>query len=225
MTIRERGGYMGMLTLTAGGDGDHQRWSVTGPRGDRPACDCAVGDLAVWNATHSARWNRLRTSLRREYPGLVFLRGVEVQDGKRGGQGRGALHDHAIVWCPVPLDLAVVQALALRAGFGCVVDWAPCVPGSRRAAYYVSKYVTKACDSRDRVPWLKIDHQTGEILSERATYRTWSASREWGMTMGAVRQVCRAAAARAAARQLELLVADLAESLGAVELVADPPPE
>lgn len=216
-------GFMGLLTLTAPGDPGHRQWSLKGPRGDRPVCSCGSEHLDEWNASHSRRWNHFRTLLAREYPGLKFIRGVEVQDGRRGGRGRGALHDHAIIWTPDDVDLAVIQALALRAGFGCVIHYAPCEPGSRRAAYYIAKYVTKACDSRDLVPWLKVDPSTGEILSDRATYRTWSMSRDWGLTMREVRQLVADQAARTAAVRLEGTLSLLRLALGAEPLNGAPP--
>jgi hypothetical protein len=117
-------------------------------------------------------------------PGLEYLRGIEVQI-------RGALHDHALLWSPVPLSVGQLRARAIAAGFGHSVDLAPIEPGSKRCAYYVSKYVTKAADSRDDVPWMGdvVDRLTGEISREqvRASYRTWSSSREWGLTMAQVR--------------------------------------
>lgn len=208
MDRRSSVGHQGMLTLTAPGDGPHRRlfWGHTWHPGmTRPDCDChehLSDGLGLWNASASGRWNHLRTLLAREYPGLVFLRAVEVQDGKRkAGAGRGALHLHVIVWTPQPLDLAVVAGLALRAGFGCGTQWAPAEPGSRRAAYYVAKYVTKACDSRAEVPWTTLDPTTGELVDHPGgRYRTWSSSRAWGLTMAEIRQAIATAARRDAAR-------------------------
>ena len=134
--------------------------------------------------------------MRRELsPELQYFRGVEVQ-------ARGALHDHAMVWSPVPLSKNRLRAMAIRAGFGHSLDLAPAPPGSKKAAYYVSKYVTKATDAREDVPWWsdsvidQVDDVTGEIRFTEgqvpARYRTWSMSREWGLTMAAVRADCRA---------------------------------
>jgi hypothetical protein len=207
-----------MLTLTAPGEREHKRFSPGGWRADRPDCPCRVEHLGEWNASHSKRWNHLRTLLRREYPDLEFMRGVEVQR-------RGALHDHVILWSASPIDIVAIQGLALRAGFGCSCDWAPAEPGSRKLAYYISKYVTKACDARDLVPWLAVDLATGEILSDRATYRTWSMSRDWGLTMAQVRAVCAEFAARAAAARLDGTLAVLRDVLGAEPLaLAGSPP-
>jgi hypothetical protein len=167
-------GYLYLLTLTAPGEREHYL-----PNGDTCPCTPPGGvDLHVWNTGHSARWNRVRTRLRQLHPDLQFFRGVEVQK-------RGALHHHSMTWSPTPLSLAEVRRLAVAAGYGHSVDLAPCVPGSRKAAYYVSKYVTKACDSRAEVPW--VDLVTGEVVEGR--YRTWSMSREWGQTMAQVRAI------------------------------------
>lgn len=78
----------------------------------------------------------------------------------------------------------------MAAGFGHSVDLAP-ITSSKQVAYYVSKYVTKATDSRADVPWLGdvIDYDTGEVTEGivDGRYRTWSMSRQWGLTMAAVR--------------------------------------
>jgi len=169
--------------------------------------------------------------LRREVDGVQFFRAVEVQDGKRrsDGHGRGALHLHVMTWSPTPLDLVQLRTLALRAGFGHSVDLAYCEPGSRRAAYYVAKYVTKACDQRDDVPWHAetIDQLTGEVTRGPVTarYRTWSTSRQWGLTMAAVRAEAAAYAASRAAALAETAEADALALLGAVLNAAPLPPD
>jgi hypothetical protein len=177
---RRPSGYLYLLTVTAPGAQQHSL-----PGGALCSCTPPGGvDLARWNASHSARWNRLRTAMRRDVPELQYFRGVEVQK-------RGALHDHAMVWSPVPLSKTRLRSLAMAAGFGHELDLADCVPGSKKAAYYVSKYVTKATDSRDLVPWIGqvIDYETGEVTEGLVPgrYRTWSMSREWGLTMRDVR--------------------------------------
>jgi hypothetical protein len=135
-----------------------------------------------------------------ENPGLVYFRAVEVQK-------RGALHLHVIAWFPAAPSVTALASTALAAGFGCSTDWAPADPGSKRFAYYVSKYATKSCDERELVPWVApvLDHHTGELrpMLTTATYRTWSASRDWGLTMKALRADIRAAA-EARAERLEL---------------------
>lgn len=200
-------GRLWLLTTTAPGVNDHARWDPGWARGVRAACGCHVGvDLAEWNAGASACWNRLRTALRRLYPDCEYLRSVEVQDGKRrrDGVGRGALHHHTLLWTPGAgsLDVLAVQDLAESAGYGCVIDLVEIEPGSRRYAYYVSKYVTKSCDARDDVPWKVgvVDEQTGELrrMHTLATFRTWSSSRNFGPTMKALKAAaCVQARARA----------------------------
>jgi len=202
---RQGSGSMGMLTVTAPGTTAGHLRVIPQPlyrRGQsRPVCGCEthLNDRGVpgWNSTTAARWNHLRTLLRREYPQLEFVKGTEVQK-------RGALHVHAILWSPDAVDLAVVHRLVLAAGFGCSVDWAPCEPGSRRAAYYVAKYVTKDAEPGD-VPWdeEQLDTRTGELVQvTRAHFRPWTASRSWGVTMRQIRAAAgRSAAAAAAARR------------------------
>ncbi len=211
-------GYLYLLTLTAPGDEQHAM-----PSGAVCECTPAGGvDLPRWNAGHSKRWNHFRTLLRRDVDSRIeFFRGVEVQV-------RGALHDHAMVWSPVPLDVKALRNKAIRCGFGHSVDLAPCAPGSKRAAHYVSKYVTKACDSRDDVPWWGdvIDYDTGELTQAvvAGRYRTWSMSRGWGKTMGAIRAESAAYAQgirdKAEASVMSLFVA----AFGAVEVLADESP-
>jgi hypothetical protein len=186
-----------MLTLTAPSPDEHMQWVVGWDgRSPRPVCGCqrelSTG-LGTWNASASARWNVLRGALRREYPGLEYFRAVERQE-------RGALHLHIIVWSAEPIDLQRVQALALSAGFGCTIDFKPAAPGDTRQAGYVAKYVTKATDERAKVPWDLLDKHTGEVTeADEARYRTWSASRGWGMTMRAIQDGIREAARRRAA--------------------------
>jgi hypothetical protein len=177
--------------------------------------------MARWNASHSSRWNWLRTNLRRAYPDLEFMRGVEVQT-------RGALHDHAMLWSPRPLAKGVVKELAMRAGFGHSIDLAPCEPGSQRAAYYVSKYITKATDSRHDVPWWGdvIDYETGEVTEGviDGRYRTWSCSRGWGLTMAAVRAEAREFVEARQREQLAEFWCLLVSELGARPIPDESPP-
>lgn len=164
--------------------------------------------------------------LRRELPDLEFMRGVEVQDGKRrdDGRGRGALHDHFLFRTAYPVDERLIRRLAMRAGFGHSVEMTECAPGSKREAYYVSKYITKATDSRQQVPWRAdvVDVETGEVSRELVAgrYRTWSCSRRWGVTMAQVRAEAALYAQQASERDaLGLLV----QVLGA-EVVSDTSP-
>lgn len=215
---QRREGFLYLLTLTAPGEHQHVN-SGTGT-----VCPCTPPggvDLARWNTDHSRRWNHFRTRLKQDVPEAQFLRGVEVQK-------RGALHDHALLWSPVPLDIRSLRVLAIAAGFGHSLDLAPVVPGSRKAAYYVSKYVVKSCDSREEVPWLGeyADRRTGEIRFGLVTarFRTWSSSRDWGLTMAAVRSICAQHARQRADAEHQETLQLLMSALGA-ELVsgADPP--
>jgi hypothetical protein len=212
---RRGAGYGYLLTLTAPGREAHRM-----PSGDLCPCTPPGGvDLARWNASHSSRWNRLRTALRRDVPELQFFRGVEVQD-------RGALHDHALMWSPVRLTKRRLKELALAAGFGHSIDLAP-ITSPKQASYYVSKYVTKSTDQRDLVPWWAemVDTDTGEVYEDviAGRYRTWSMSREWGLTM-------RAARAAGRAWYLEKQAADEAQAFDLLaaafdcELIASSPP-
>jgi hypothetical protein len=208
-----RSGMMALLTFTApSAAGAHCKRAgckALDGRCGHELCPCTpVGgvDLAEWNASHSRRWNHLLTLMRRRYPHMTFMRGVEVQQ-------RGALHDHAIAWSPTcPFTVSELRSMAMAAGFGHSVDVAPCVPGSRKAGYYVSKYVTKSCDQREEVPWKAdvVDLQTGEITREvvRARYRTWSMGRQWGLTMKEIRLRCQEQAIEADGRRQEKVLCE-----------------
>ncbi len=206
-------GYSYFLTVTAPGTAPHMVWSPKGTRRARVICGCDEGvELADWNPTAGSRWNHLRTLINRR--GRVeFMRTVEIQK-------RGAIHLHLMIWSPVPLDVLTIQSDALAAGFGCVLRMDRL--DAQRHAHYVAKYVTKACDSRDEVPWRTdvLDESTGEIrpMHTHATYRAWSASRGWGLTMRVIREALRA---RAIARAAEVAALPLAAPEGAP--VHDPP--
>jgi hypothetical protein len=131
------------------------------------------------------------------------MRVVEVQ-------GRGALHDHLLVWSPVPLDGKWLREVAMDSGFG-HASAGPVrpgkrgglellAPGSRAAARYVGKYVTKATDARDDVPWTveTVDRATGLVLRRDVPgrYRCWASSRKWGDSMAVVRARARVVALR-----------------------------
>jgi hypothetical protein len=205
------------------------------------ACPCTPtggADLAEWNPRQASCWNAMLTGLRRDFEGFTFFRGVEVQDGKRGGTRPGGLHLHVLVWARRPISLCApfcragcgcVRARALRAGFGHSVDLAPVEVGSKKFAYYVSKYVTDSCDSRSSVPWRAevVDTETGEVSRELVDgrYRTWSSSRAWGLTMRDIRAAAAAAMAAQIAREESDLLALLSCELGARALAsANAPP-
>jgi hypothetical protein len=79
----------------------------------------------------------------------------------------------------------------MQAGYGHSILLADVHPGSSREAHYVSKYISKSAGARWSVPWRAdvIDVETGEVTRElvKARYRTWSASRRWGITMAQLR--------------------------------------
>lgn len=210
----EAGGHLYLLTLTSPGDQLHYL-----PNGAPCPCTPDGGvDLSEWNPSAAGRWNHLRTVIRQEVPEFEFLRVPELQQ-------RGALHYHIIVWSPVPLDRVSLRRKAIRCGFGHELDLAPIEPGSRKHAYYVGKYVTKTIDGRTKqlhgesmpnMPW-KVDG-----LHSAPTFRSWSSSRRWGLTMAECRAALRAAALANVARQAELRAR--AEALGIdLDTVADVP--
>lgn len=180
-----------LLTVTAPGEQEHLLR-------DGSLCPCTpVGGISVaeYNATASERFNRLMQALRRKYgEELQYARAAEVQDGKRrhDGQGRGALHFHVLLRLDHPRRLlqdfkpsdpyCVLRQLVESHGFGHAVDLQE-VPES--VASYCAKYVSKSADDRQQMPWL--DRRTGEIVEGNGRYRTWTASRKWGLTMQAVR--------------------------------------
>jgi hypothetical protein len=220
------GGFLGLLTLTAPGDPGHLRWSLDGPRGHRPVCGCehsAPHGPGVWNRDAARRWDRLNRSLKRAFPGAQFYRAVEPQQ-------RGLLHLHVILWSPTPIDVRVLQDLALRAGFGCNTRLDMCrgQEDGARFANYVTKYVTKGIDGRHELPWEQIDTDTGELTSSVATYRPWSQSAGFGVRMRTHLDAIAAERRRAA---LRLAAAEplLADVLGATLIdesgtAAQPPP-
>lgn len=223
-----RAGFYYFLTLTAPSEvGQHcKRAGCDGSTCDHEKCRCTPPggvDLAEWNTTAAKRWNGFLTLLERRYACRPsYFRAVEVQDGKRrqDNEGRGALHVHAIIWSPRKYSTRTVRQLAIAAGFGHSVDLEAIPTGSKQAAYYASKYVSKSCDARDDVPWSVevVDPESGEISREQvpATFRTWSQSAKWGTTLRALRE-------RALIQYLEDL-ADLSETSRATPAVQSRPP-
>lgn len=203
-----------LLTLTAPGDGLHclRKGCDRAPTCGHELCGCtgAEGtDLSRWNPEASRCWNRFLVAVERHYGSRpAYFRATEVQDGKRSvtpGAGRGALHHHVILRTVTALDVKTLRQLAIDAGYGHSVDLKPLDPGSRAAAAYVAKYITKACNERDSVPWwlMVVDYQTGEVTEGLvpARYRTWSQSQTYsGTTMREIR-----AAAQGKARELAYL--------------------
>jgi hypothetical protein len=184
-----RSGFFYLLTLTAPGVSEHFM-----PSGRRCPCTPAGGvDLGVWNAGAGKLWNRMLLAIERKYSVRPrYFRSAETQD-------RGAIHHHIIVWSPRKFSLRTLRKLAIEVGYGHEVDLQALEPGSKAAAFYVTKrvagYVAKSCDSRDQVPWVAefVDEETGELCVGPCvpTFRTWSQSRNWGQSMAQIRTVAR----------------------------------
>jgi hypothetical protein len=214
------------VTLSAPGVNDHRRWYQGKRPRRRQECGCHRHGLTngQWNRQESACWNRLRTAIARDRV-LVYAGAVETQK-------RGLLHRHVVMFVDQALEFAEVQALALAAGYGCVLDVEP-LTSPQKAARYVAKYVTKSTAERAEVPWtrVEVDTDTGEVseVDVRATYRLWSSSQRWGVTMKQLRQVARLQAA-ARARYLVELQALIGDSIAAAapsgppEAERHPPP-
>ncbi len=205
------GGYWYMATFTPPGDPEHSMF-IPGKRGKHGPCNCGKHGLSKgqWNAQESACWNRLRTALSRQAAGgLAYVSSVEVQEGahRADGIGRDMLHRHALIWSPAPLSVTEVHGLALSAGYGCSIQWQRPYSGNS-AAHYVAKYITKSAGQRGTVPWevTHVNEHTGEITArgKRATYRTWSRSQKWGVSIQELRDHM-AAQARNRARYLDEL--------------------
>lgn len=110
--------------------------------------------------------------------------------------------------------------MALAAGFGHSLKLT-LLTGRRQAkdaARYAAKYVTKAADVRAAVPWWghAVDMVTGEVTEGLvdAEYRTWSMSRNWGLTMSAVRAEALVLAKQRQAAMLDEALALVVRQLG-----------
>lgn len=213
-TDRLGSGYTYFLTLNAPGEKDHRKWRQGRGGNDRPHCDCHRTFEGVtkgeWNAGESACWNRLRLALSRLSEGsLTYIGSVEVQS-------RGLLHRHVVLNVDRPLTPVEVGDLALAAGYGCVHDLQP-IRSAQKAAWYISKYVTKSAGDRSKAYWRApvADKQTGEIrvMETLPTFRTWSAAQSWGYTLKGLRDIARAQAL-ARARHLKELEDFLAGDAG-----------
>lgn len=212
--IHLRNGMLGyFVTLTAPGTSEHLRWYQGKRPARRQACDCHDhgGTDGIWNAGESKCWNRLRTALTRDRQ-VIFAGAVETQR-------RGMLHRHVLLFTDRELLHEEVQALAIAAGYGCVLDLEP-VRSVEKAARYIAKYVTKSSGERAAVPWEALDEDTGEVVGKRATYRLWSSSRRWGITMREIR-----AAQSAQARARAMYLRELAQLLSEDQAAGHPPLE
>jgi hypothetical protein len=180
-----------LLTVTAPGDREHFLR-------DGSPCPCTPeGGMSVAesNSDASKRFNRLMQQIRRRYgKASQYAKAAEIQDGKRRRDhvGRGALHFHILLRVERP-DLMLrdyrasdpecpLRVMVERYGFGHSMDLQVV---EVTTASYCAKYVSKSADDRSDMPWL--DRQTGVVVSGNGRYRTWTASRSWGLTMKAVR--------------------------------------
>lgn len=219
---RSKAPYRYLLTVTAPGDPGHSRW-VPGKAGKHGVCGCDKGvSLGDWNPAAGECWNRLRGALRRLEPSLAFFRVAELQK-------RGAIHHHNVLLSDGPLDVLEVQALALEAGYGCVIDFRPLLGSD--VAKYLTKYVTKDLGKRSDAPWSMVDTGTGEVVQGPANYRRHSSSLNWGITLKAIRSANLAAwrlsvAARADDREPSLVGTGQADRLSGAEIASpDPTPD
>jgi hypothetical protein len=192
-------GWQYLTTLNAPGNPGHRRWHP-GRKGRHELCGChehRADNDGAWNASAGKRWNHFVTTLRRVHPSVEFFRAAEVQT-------RGLLHQHVLMHADTCVTPAQVQAAALGAGFGCVMDHQE-VTSPQQTARYLAKYVGKSTDQRPSVPWerLVVDEVTGEVLETltRPTYRSYSQSRDWGLTMRDCLAAARFAARLANARE------------------------
>ena len=184
-------------TLTAPGERGGIHW-------DRTKCGHAVGectnkghnrrpgqvlckadrmDAARWNGQAPRRWNDWVTDMRR-------VLDVDVQYcGSWESQVRGLLHRHVLVYCPgisAARYQQVGKRIAKRLGFGQQFDVEE-VTGNgteklARVAAYIASYVTKCGDELATCA----SPRTSEIV--QGSYRRWSASGKWGVSMAQIRQ-------------------------------------
>jgi hypothetical protein len=96
--------------------------------------------IEAWNAGAAKRWNHFITILRRTFPGarIEFFRVGELQE-------RGAVHYHNAIAGLQWLPKAVLRRLALRAGFGRIVDVRRLRNVGGGCAYF-AKYMLKDAD-------------------------------------------------------------------------------
>lgn len=183
------------LTVTAPGNRQHSM-----PSGDVCPCTPVGGiDVGEWNATFTARMNRVLEGIRRgEASPLVdgkrqtiplsYAQAREPQDGKRrpDGIGRYALHLHGALYRTdgqeLELDIRLLRKLVMSHGFGHELKLKPLSPSA--GARYFAKYVADASDIRDSVPY----GRDGLGRRRKATYRCWTTSRNWQVTMKVIRQ-------------------------------------
>ena len=206
-----------MVTLTAPGTRLHRVKAVDGGWVVCPCTKPGGVDIAVWNAGAAMAWSRLVNNGIRRDPALAWLAGAYFRATEVQGRGALHFHVLVKIrpGTVVPANgLRDLRALAIAYGFGHEADVQEVEPG--RGAYYVAKYVGKASNLRAAVPWSKRKAMTltelplpvpayavrnewvqfgpvrppvvVEYMSRQATYRTWSCSRDWPSSMGALRR-------------------------------------
>lgn len=181
-------GSTSFVTLTAPGvdvlPWDRSRCSHGPEVGCSGSIGCRVDTAAAaeWNATAPKRWSYFRQYLERWF-------GLEVAViGSWETQERGALHRHAVVRFNGVVGekrlRVAVRSFSARYGFGSRVakDAVQIITDPKRAAYYIAKYATKSADARPVTPFL--DRCSGDMFAGR--YRSWSSSRNWGVTIASV---------------------------------------
>jgi hypothetical protein len=220
------------LTLTAPG-ADVLPWDRAKCRHSAGvACSGAIGceveadALAIWHDDIGMRWSRVIEDVRRELnpgeTGLPVSRRSVLFDYMRTWepQKRGAMHAHALARvegvCSDKRFQRVLREVATRHGFGKQLDVQMIDLGTvevedqalslgqastiARKAGYVAKYATKCADALPDVR--RLNPRTGELRS--GGLRSWSASRNWGDTIKAMRmRRCQWALAAATARAAE----------------------
>jgi hypothetical protein len=81
----------------------------------------------------------------------------------------------------------MIRGIAIQVGYEHSILLADVRAGSSKGAEYVSKYISKSAGALWAVPWRArvVNIETGEVTRRlvKARYRTWSASRRWGITM------------------------------------------
>jgi hypothetical protein len=185
---------LGMLTVSPPGVNVHTRRL----HGVTEVCPCTPAEgfsHSDWNGSFTQRTNRLLRDLGRSL-------GCELEVAQAREWFRDdLLHGHLLIVRSDGLPLVVtrkeLRRLLLKHGFGHKVMWRV-IDDAGKASRYVAKYVAKGVSQRGRVAWRKV-RRDGTVQCT-ATYRTWTTSRRWGLSMAAVRAARRdAAAARRAA--------------------------
>ena len=148
------------------------------------AIGCKVDEFAsaVWNDRVRQNWNWFVTELERELEReLPYFKVFELQK-------RGVLHVHALIHVPGISHRefeAAVKRIAIKWDFGQEIE-VERVTGRNRAgiSHYGGKDVTKGSSEG-----VTVDRASGEV--RKGGYRAWSASRDWGLSMGQAKALVR----------------------------------